>query len=158
MGTRPRIRQVTKRKPDDPIEQRLCVALYQASHAMNAAYRELLDPLDLTYTQYTAMSVLWQDGPTEVTKIAQRLGLESSTVSPLVKRLETRGWVNRRRGQDERTVVVGLTPEGERLGQQARDVPRRRATITGLDEDQQAELVTQLHALTEHLRSVTAPS
>ena len=144
---------MTKRKPDDPIEQRLCVALYQASHAMNSAYRDVLNPLDLTYPQYTALSVLWQDGPTTVSGLAQRLGLESSTVSPLIKRLESRGWVTRSRGHDdERTVEVALTPDGDRLGRQARDVPRHIATATGLNGAQQTVLVDQLGVLATSLR------
>lgn len=144
---------MTKRKSDDPIEQRLCVALYLASHAMNAAYRDVLDPLELTYPQYTALSVLWQDGSTTVSGLAQRLGLESNTVSPLIKRLENRGWVARRRGcEDERTVVVELTPDGDRLGRQARDVPRRIAAATGLSGAQQTVMVDQLGVLANNLR------
>lgn len=135
------------------MDQRLCLALYQAGHAMDAVYRELLDEHGLTYPQYTVLSVLQQDGPAPVTVLARRLGLTSSTLSPLLKRLEQQGRVTRRRAcEDERTVLVDLTEQGRRVGEEVADVPQHVTAATGLAPDEQAELVSTLHRLTQALR------
>lgn len=139
---------------DLPLEERLCLALYQTSHAMDAAYRALLEQHGLTYPQYTVLSVLRQHGPTPVTGIARQLGLSTNTVSPLLKRLEQHGWISRRRSeQDERTVLVDLTSEGRRLCRAVADVPRHISAATGLSEPEQTDLVDRLHRLTAALRS-----
>ncbi|MEJ5943876.1 MarR family transcriptional regulator [Pseudokineococcus basanitobsidens] len=138
---------------DVPVDQRLCLALYQASHAMDATYRVLLEGYGLTYPQYTVLSVLRQDGPSPVTGVARRLGLSSNTVSPLLKRLEAQGLLTRRRSVgDERTVLVELTDAGRRLGAEVDDVPAQITAASGLDEGQQAELVGTLHRLSATLR------
>lgn len=137
-----------------PVDQRLCLALYQASHAMDATYRVLLGESGLTYPQYTVLSVLRQDGAAPVTGVARRLGLSSNTVSPLLKRMEARGWLTRRRSvEDERTVLVELTAQGRRLGDEVDDVPRRVTDAAGLSDAQQAELVRTLHELAAALRA-----
>lgn len=139
--------------PDVPVDQRLCLALYQTSHAMDATYRVLLEQHGLTYPQYTVLSVLRQHGPTPVTGIARRLGLSTNTVSPLLKRMERQSWVSRRRSeQDERTVLVDLTTEGRRLSKEIEDVPQRISAATGLSELEQTDLVDRLHQLTASLR------
>ncbi len=138
---------------DVPVDQRLCLALYQTSHAMDATYRLLLEQHGLTYPQYTVVSVLRQHGPTPVTGIARRLGLSTNTVSPLLKRLERQGWVSRRRStEDERTVLVDLTTDGRRLSHDVEDVPQRISAATGLSEREQTDLVDRLHQLTASLR------
>lgn len=140
--------------PDVPVDQRLCLALYQTSHAMEATYRVLLEQHGLTYPQYTVMSVLRQHGPTPVTGIARRLGLSTNTVSPLLKRLERQGWVSRCRSeQDERTVLVDLTTKGRHLSREVQDVPQRISAATGLSELEQTDLVDRLHQLTAALRA-----
>ncbi|WP_299039354.1 MarR family winged helix-turn-helix transcriptional regulator [uncultured Pseudokineococcus sp.] len=139
---------------DLPVDQRLCLALYQASHAMDATYRVLLGDSGLTYPQYTVLSVLRQDGAAPVTVVARRLGLSSNTVSPLLKRMEGRGWITRRRsGEDERAVIVDLTAEGRRLGDEVGDVPRRVTDAAGLSDAQQTDLVGTLHQLAAALRA-----
>ena len=139
--------------PDVPVDQRLCVALYQTAHAMDATYRVLLEQHGLTYPQYTVVSVLGQQGPMPVTGIGRQLGLATNTVSPLLKRLERQGWVSRRRsGQDERTVLVDLTAEGRRLTTEVADVPRRISAATGLTEREQTDLVDRLQLLAAALR------
>jgi DNA-binding MarR family transcriptional regulator len=140
------------------VDQRLCVALYQASHAMDAAYRTLLDGHGLTYLQYTVLSVLREDGAVSVTSVGRRLGLTSSTLSPLLKRLEQQGRVTRRRSvEDERTVLVELTAAGAELGAAVQDVPGRVAAATGLGDPEQAELVATLRRLADHLRRTGGP-
>ena len=149
----PTLVRVTTTATDLPVDQRLCLALYQASHAMDATYRTLLEGHGLTYPQYTVLSVLREDGPSPVTGIARRLGLSSNTLSPLLKRLEQQSLVSRRRcARDERTVLVDLTDAGRRLGAEVDDVPARITAASGLSEAQQADLVSTLHQLTATLR------
>ena len=99
-----------------PLEDQLCFAIYSAGIAIQRAYKPLLDALGLTYPQYLVLNVLWrQDGQT-VGSIAQQLALESSTLTPLLKRLESGGLVARARNPaNERQVVVSLTPAGDAL-------------------------------------------
>lgn len=106
--------------PRIPLSDMVCWNLYQASRAVTAAYRTLLDPLDLTYPQYIALACLWEYGPHTVGELAERLRVEYGTMTPLLKRLEQRGLVSRTRSErDERTVIVTLTPEGDRLREHA---------------------------------------
>ena len=111
------------------LDQQLCFALYTASRLMTRAYRPVLDPLGLTYPQYLAMLVLWEertdgrDAPT-VARLGERLLLDSGTLTPLLKRLEAQGLVRRRRSEiDEREVRVELTEAGEALRARALQVP-----------------------------------
>ncbi len=103
------------------LDQQLCFALYGASMAIGRAYKPLLDALEITYPQYLVLSTLWEGGAQSVGAIADRLALESSTVTPLVKRLEQSDFVVRNRNpEDERQVVVSLTAKGTRLREKAR--------------------------------------
>jgi DNA-binding MarR family transcriptional regulator len=98
------------------LDELLCYSLYSASMAINRTYKPLLDELGITYPQYLVLNVLWEDNGQTVGAIAERLSLESSTVTPLVKRLETALLVTRtRRPDDERRVVVSLTKRGREL-------------------------------------------
>lgn len=99
-----------------PLDQQICFTLYAASMAISRAYKPLLDELGLTYPQYLVLNALGESGGATIGGIAARLDLESSTVTPLVKRLEAAGLVSRRRGlEDERRVEVKLTGEGRAL-------------------------------------------
>lgn len=103
------------------LDQQLCFALYSASMAIGRAYKPLLDAMEITYPQYLVLSTLWERGPQSVGNIAGRLSLESSTITPLVKRLELGGLVARKRNpEDERQVVVSLTVKGTALREKAR--------------------------------------
>jgi len=99
--------------PPVPLDEQLCFAIYSAGIAIQRAYKPLLDAMGLTYPQYLVLNVLWrQDGQT-VGNIAQQLALESSTLTPLLKRLETAGLIQRTRNPDnERQVIVSATEEG----------------------------------------------
>src|SRR4051794_37434353 len=89
------------------LDDRLCLALYNASRAMTARYRPLLDALGLTYPQYLVMVTLWEDGESSVRHIGERLRLDSGTLSPLIGRLEAAGLVARRRAaSDQRSVLI----------------------------------------------------
>ncbi len=130
------------------LDERLCLALYTASRAMTARYRPLLSEWGLTYPQYLVMVVLWEDGDCTVRRIGQRLNLESSTLSPLLKRLEAMGLLTRARNQhDERSVLVALTPEGIALRDRAAEVPNEICAASGLGLAELAALVGELRLL-----------
>jgi DNA-binding MarR family transcriptional regulator len=106
------------------LDEQVCFALYSTSLAMTKAYKPLLENLGLTYPQYLAMLVLWETDDVTVKDMAARLNLDPATVTPLLKRLEAQGLVERVRGtDDERLVYVRLTSAGKALKRQARDVP-----------------------------------
>ncbi|WP_144112827.1 MarR family winged helix-turn-helix transcriptional regulator [Paraburkholderia sp. BCC1886] len=106
------------------LDEQLCFALYSTSLAMTKAYKPLLDKLGLTYPQYLAMLVLWEADDVTVKDMAARLNLDSATVTPLLKRLEMQGLLERVRGtEDERLVFIRLTQAGSALKRQARELP-----------------------------------
>ena len=135
----------------------LCLSLHTAARSMTARYRPTLAALGLTYPQYLVMLLLWQEGSSSVSGVGARLGLESSTLSPLLKRLEAAGLVTRSRSAtDERSVTVSLTARGHSLRDDAADVPAQICDAAGLDEAAQADLVARLRALTDRLDRATA--
>lgn len=110
----------------DPLrlENQLCFALYSASNAIVRAYRPLLEQLELTYPQYLVMMVLWAQDGCSVKELGEQLFLDSGTLTPLLKRLEMKGYVMRGRSElDERVRVLRLTEVGINLKQQAADIP-----------------------------------
>jgi len=103
-----------------PLDDQLCYAIYSAGMAIQRLYKPVLDELGLTYPQYLVLNVLWRDDQQTVGAIAERLALESSTLTPLLKRLEAAGLVRRTRNPDnERQVVVALTDQGRGLRERA---------------------------------------
>jgi len=136
------------------LEDQLCFALYAASRAMTAVYAPMLDELGLTYPQYLVLLVLWDHDGERVSGIGDRLQLDSATLTPLLKRLEGHGFVERRRSTaDERVVEVFLTAAGKRLKRRASDVPRCVFEQSGLSLAELAKLRTTLQALTRRLRA-----
>ena len=136
------------------LEDQLCFALYAASRAMTAAYAPLLEGLDLTYPQYLVLLVLWDHDGERVSHIGERLQLDSATLTPLLKRLEARGLVERRRSAaDERVVEVFLTAEGKRLKRRAAEIPLRVFAKSGLTGPELAALRATLQDLTRRLRA-----
>jgi len=124
---------------------------------MTARYRPALSALGLTYPQYLVMVLLWEEGAGTVGHVGMRLGLESSTLSPLLKRLEAMGFVHRTRGAlDERSVTVALTDDGRALEKRAAGVPAAICAATGLPVSEQAALVAQLRELAGQLQASTA--
>ncbi|HEU4734555.1 MAG TPA: MarR family transcriptional regulator [Kofleriaceae bacterium] len=120
----------------DPLhlDEQLCFALYNASRAMTRAYAPLLEPLGLTYPQYLVLLVLWERDGLPVKDIGERLALDSGTLTPLLKRLDQQGLVERRRGaDDERLVRISLTAAGRALRARARKVPTELACRAGYD-------------------------
>ncbi|MFE8582527.1 MarR family winged helix-turn-helix transcriptional regulator [Sphingomonas sp. NCPPB 2930] len=135
-----------------PLDEQLCFALYAANMAIQRTYKPLLDQLGLTYPQYLALHVLWEEDGRTIGAIAQRLALESSTVTPLVKRLEAAGLVARERDpQDERQVRVRLTPGGQDLRDRCGCLGEELIARAGMPVDDlralQAEVQTLRRAL-----------
>jgi DNA-binding MarR family transcriptional regulator len=121
-------------KPTPPLEDFLCFALYSASHAFHRVYKPLLERVGLTYPQYLAMAALWAEDDRTVGQLGQQLLLESSTLTPLLKRLETLGHLTRTRDpRDERQVRLRLTPRGRALQAAASGIPACVLEASGLD-------------------------
>ncbi|WP_439031466.1 MarR family winged helix-turn-helix transcriptional regulator [Gordonia terrae] len=138
------------------LDQQLCFALYKASRATTAVYRPLLTELGITYPQYLVMLALWDRDGLHVSELSDLLELDSGTLSPLLKRLEGQGLIDRRRSRgDERRVAVHLTPAGEALRARARSVPRRLVSCTDMSPEAMNELRSTLDDLTAQLNQWT---
>jgi DNA-binding MarR family transcriptional regulator len=136
------------------VDDRLGLALTSASRVMGTRYRTSLARLQLTYPQFQVMSVLWEDGSHVVGTLADRLALDASTISPLLKRLEARGLVVRRRDpRDERRVVVTPTTRGLELRAEEGAVLEQVSVATHLSPTQERSLVRQLQRLARFLES-----
>jgi MarR family transcriptional regulator, organic hydroperoxide resistance regulator len=135
--------------PQLTLSSQLGLPLYAAARGVTRRYAELLTEVGLTYPQYATMLALWDAAaPLTVGEIGERLHLDSGTLTPVLKRLESAGHVARHRDDaDERRVLVEVTPEGERLRAQVADVPERAWRGTGL----QAEDAQQLRRLLDRL-------
>ncbi|MET3180840.1 UNVERIFIED_ORG: DNA-binding MarR family transcriptional regulator [Variovorax guangxiensis] len=127
------------------LDEQLCFAVYSTMLSLNKVYRGLLRDLDLTYLQYLVMLVLWEKDEINVSEICSRLALETTTLTPLLKRLEARGLIQRARSsRDERQVIVSLTADGRALHTKARGLPGCVAQAMELSPDQIGALRTQL--------------
>ncbi|WP_018236408.1 MarR family winged helix-turn-helix transcriptional regulator [Ensifer sp. BR816] len=126
----------------------LCFAIYSANHAFTRVYKPLLDELDLTYPQYLVMVVLWEKDDQTVGSLGERLFLESSTLTPMLKRLEAMGYISRVRDRaDERQVRVCLTETGLTLKEKASAVPRGIIEATGMEPAEIGRLKQEVAAL-----------
>ncbi len=138
--------------PMQTIDQMLCFAVYSAGHAFTRFYKPRLDALDLTYPQYLVFLVLWERDDITVKALGDKLFLDSGTITPLIKRLEGRGLVQRRRDEDdERQVRITLTPEGRALRGKAMAVPLAVMKGAGLSLDEAGTLQAELLALRARL-------
>lgn len=123
------------------LDNQFCFALYSASHAVTKTYKPLLDQLGLTYPQYLVMLVLWEQDGILVKDIGARLFLDSGTLTPLLKRLESSGLVERRRDpHDERQVRISLSAAGRALRSKAVGIPEQMLCATGKDLPALSEL------------------
>ncbi|NVD06898.1 MarR family transcriptional regulator [Vibrio sp. JPW-9-11-11] len=134
------------------LENQICFPLYSASNAVIRTYRPLLEKLDLTYSQYLVMMVLWECDGVSVKALGQRLHLDSGTLTPLLKRLALKGYVERGRSeQDERVRVLKLTAAGADLKQRALQIPQQMQCQFHLELD---ELITLKHLCEKVLASI----
>ena len=119
------------------LENQLCFPLYACSREIITAYYPLLRKLDLTYTQYLGMMALWEYGCLSVKELGEKLYLDSGTLTPLLKKLEAKGCLEKQRSsEDERSVLVKLMPFGEALKQKALEVPQAMACKVSLPEEE----------------------
>lgn len=115
------------------LDQQLCYALYSANMAVQRAYKPLLDGMGITYPQFLVLNLLWHDGRQTVGGLAEKLALESSTLTPLLKRLESSGLVTRTRNpKNEREVLIETTAAGEKLRGDAACLAERLLDASGL--------------------------
>ena len=134
------------------LDNQLCFALYAASLAMTKLYKPLLDELGLTYPQYLVMLVLWEGDGLMVTELGERLFLDSGTLTPLLKRLESAGFVSRMRDvEDERRVHIHLTTAGRRLKTRAAKVPACMLAATQCSLPEVVQLTERVRALRQRL-------
>ena len=134
------------------LDNQLCFALYSASLAMTKLYKPLLEELGLTYPQYLVMLVLWEQDGLMVSELGQRLFLDSGTLTPLLKRLESAGYVARIRDvEDERRVHITLTAQGRKLKTHAAKVPGCIREASQCSMSELVQLKKQLHQLRERL-------
>ena len=134
------------------LENQVCFPLYACAKEIVKAYRPYLDELDLTYTQYITMMVLWEHKELRVKDVGKHLYLDSSTLTPLLKRLEEKGYVTRRRSaKDERDLIVTITENGEALKEKAVTVPERLSGCIGMDPKKAQVLYDLLYELISKL-------
>ncbi|MGW7695354.1 MarR family winged helix-turn-helix transcriptional regulator [Streptomyces asiaticus] len=147
-------------RPSDELlrlDRQLCFSLHAASRAFDGLYRRVLRDTGLTYPQYLAMLVLWEYGEMPVKRLGEYLRLDSGTLSPLLKRMQSAGLVQRERSaHDERSVTVRLTAEGTALKERAQGVPLAAMEASGLDLKEAVELQARVRRLTAALDAALA--
>jgi MarR family transcriptional regulator, organic hydroperoxide resistance regulator len=137
------------------LDNQICFAVYSTAHAFNRAYKPLLDRLGLTYPQYLVMLVLWERDDVPVKDIGDRLFLDSGTLTPLLKRLETAKLIKRTRSTvDERLVLIALTPEGQALQGKARSVPQSILAASACTVAELSAMKNEIVALRDRLNAV----
>lgn len=130
------------------IENQLCFPLYACSKEVIRRYKPFLDPLDLTYTQYIAMMILWEKKTITVKELGEKLYLDSGTITPVMKKLESKGYIRRERSeQDERSVLVTITELGEKLKESAAEIPSQLAGCVNLTAEEAGQLYKLLYTL-----------
>src|SRR5512143_839304 len=142
---------------DQPLrlDNQICFAVYSAAHAFNRVYKPLLDRLGLTYPQYLVMLVLWERDGVPLKDIGEKLFLDSGTLTPLLKRLEAAQLVRRTRStEDERQVLIALTPQGAALQEKARAVPQSILAASACSVGELAAMKNEIIRLRDRLNAV----
>lgn len=130
------------------INNQLCFPLYAASREVIKKYKPFLDEVDLTYTQYITMMVLWEEKTVTAKELGEKLYLDSGTLTPLLKKLENKGLLTRKRSEeDERNLIVSLTKKGDELKEQAVMIPQKMGQCLTLDQNEIKELYRILYKL-----------
>ncbi|MBQ9289383.1 MAG: MarR family transcriptional regulator [Clostridia bacterium] len=134
------------------LENQLCFPLYACARRVIGRYTPYLKPLNLTYTQYIVLLVLWEEKEATVRELCRKLYLDSGTLTPLLKKMESQGYVIRRRNaDDERVVTVRLTDAGEALKERAREIPGRIAGCIQLSEQEILSLYGILYKVLDQI-------
>lgn len=134
----------------DPLslDNQLCFALYVCSKEIIRRYKPLLDPLNLTYTEYITLMSLWEKDDVTVKELGQRLFLDSGTLTPLLKKMEKQNLLTRRRStEDERTVYIKLTSEGKAMHNKCKDIPAKMSCCGFIDMKKAPDLMETLHQI-----------
>lgn len=130
------------------LDNQICFPLYACAKEVVRQYKPYLDELDLTYTQYIALMVLWEKGTVNVKELGERLYLDSGTLTPLLKNLEKKGYVTRSRSkEDERVLVVNLTQNGMDLREKAVEIPMKVGSCIAVSPEDAKTLYTLLHKI-----------
>ncbi len=133
------------------LDNQLCFPLYVCSKEIVRKYKPFLDELNLTYTQYIAMMVLWEKKEVTVTELGNRLYLDSGTLTPLLKKLEQKGYVTRKRMEsDERNVCISITAKGDELKEEAVKIPKKIRCCMTLDDNEAKVLYSILHKVLDN--------
>ena len=137
------------------LENQLCFPLYAAARSVTGLYTPFLKPLGLTYTQYIVFLVLWEKDGISVGELCEKLMLDSGTLTPLLKKMQNTGYVERNRSKkDDRVVVINLTEKGRALQTKAKDIPSNVANSLRLPTEKAKELYVLLYELLEKQKSI----
>ena len=137
------------------LENQLCFPLYACSKEIVRRYKTYLDRLDLTYTQYIVMMVMWEEKELNVKELGDKLFLDSGTLTPVLKKLEAKGYVTRERSKiDERTLIVTLTDSGKELREMAVDIPVGMRGCLKLSDEEMVQLRTMLNKILSDMGDV----
>lgn len=130
------------------LENQLCFPLYACAKEIVRRYTPLLEPLGLTYTQYIAMMVMWEHKSISVRDMGKLLFLDSGTLTPMLKKMEKAGWIQRKRSErDERMVILTITARGEELHDKAAEIPSKMARCVTLENDEALQLYSILNKM-----------
>lgn len=136
------------------LENQLCFPLYACAKEVVRKYKPFLDEIDLTYTQYIAMMVMWEKKEINVKDLGSFLYLDSGTLTPVLKKLEEKGYVTRSRSkEDERVLMVGITAKGEELKEKAVDIPKKMGSCINLSVEEAGQLFNLLHKMLSEIDS-----
>ena len=134
------------------LESQLCFPLYACSKEIVRRYKPFLDEVDLTYTQYITMMVLWFNKSVNVKELGKKLYLDSGTLTPVLKKLEVKGYITRERSkEDERTLIVKITKEGENLKEKAVEIPNKMRACLDVSQEEMAVMYKLLSKVLEHI-------
>ena len=146
--------QVDKNNPELlRLDNQLCFALYACSREIIKVYKPILDPLNLTYTEYVVLMALWEKDKIPVKDLGQRIFLDSGTLTPLLKKMAEKGLVARERSEsDERSVIISLTSKGKALEKKCRDNPDKLICAAKLEQVDGDALMKNLHKMLSNFR------
>ena len=130
------------------LESQLCFPLYAASKEIIRKYKPFLDKIDLTYTQYITMLVLWEENIINVKKLGEKLFLDSGTLTPLLKKLEIKGYIERKRNEkDERNLIISITEKGKKLKDKAKSIPIEIGKCINIGTDETIKIYEILYKI-----------
>ena len=136
------------------IKNQLCFPLYLTAKEFTGIYNRKLKKLDLTYTQYIVMMYFWQKGSSNLKELSRTLMLDSSTLTPIIKKLEAKGFVQKKRSEkDERNLLLRLTPKGEQLKEESLDIPIQVGECVGITNEEMEQLRAITTKILENIRN-----